>query len=600
LVLGQVSSTGVDLLSGPIRLEADADGATTVGKLERRSSTGAADNRGAWESTGSLGAWRVKLTTAIEFDGMMRFDLDLNADTPAKLDGLRLVIPLPTAQAKYYHHAASYYGHGTSALVPGDGLKLGFWPFVWLGDDQRGLMWFAESPQGWHSGETPVVVKRGAEVTQLIVHFVDQPEEVAHKQLTFGLQATPVKPVPPDWREWRIERVAEKRLAAKQTEWEKQGLPIQWRMLSPLDGNKFLFSPGHTAPLQATDALAGFVKETHARGTRIIPYLYLHGVSDVATGVPRYYPVWQTTSPRQMAFSGTVLKGACPAGPFADYMLFGIAQWVQKYGIDGVYFDGAGPPVPCANALHGHGWLDANDKVQPTYPIFGLRDFYKRLWIMLSERVTDPVVWVHADGKMPTPCFAFTTANYEGEMVQGPLLAGDALLSDLLPPDFWRSHEQATQWGVVPVWLPKLTHGPLRARQQNDTLATLLVHGTPCAKPEQFDPGIFEKIWQAQHDFGIGRATFHGYWEASGGLGTEPVSERILASYYEREGKIMLITANLTDRDESVAVKFNNESPLADRELSDVMTGVKVSLSHGRLQLAVPARAFRLLMDATN
>jgi hypothetical protein len=182
-------------------------------------------------------------------------------------------------------------------------------------------------------------------------------------------------------------------------------------------------------------------------------------------------------------------------------------------------------------------------------------------------------------------------------MVQGPLLAGDALLSDLLPPDFWRSHEQATQWGVVPIWLPKLTHGPQRARQQNDTLATLLVHGTPCAKPEQFDPGIFDKIWKAQHDFGIGQATFHGYWDNSEQLDVVPVNERILASYYERDGKLMLIVANLTDRDESVAVSF--KAHRADEVLADVMTGVRIPLSLGHLEAPVPARSFRLLTTST-
>lgn len=459
-------------------------------------------------------------------------------------------------------------------------------------------MWFAESAAGWHSGEKPIEVKRAGEVTQLIIHFVDRPETVARKQLTFGLQATPVKPVPPDWREWRIERVDAKRSApppSTRVDWEKAGLPIQWRMLSPLDANKFLFSPGHTAPLQATEALSDYTKQTHARGTRIVPYLYLCGVSDVATGVPRYYPVWQTSSPRQMAFSGTVLQGACAGGPFADYLLYGIAQWVKEHGVDGVYFDGAGPPVPCANPLHGHGWLDGDGKRQPTYPIFGLRDFYKRLWIMLSERVADPVVWVHADGKMPTPCFSFVTANYEGEMVQGPLLAGDALLSDLLPPDFWRAHEQATQWGVVPIWLPKLTRGPQRARQQNDTLATLLVHGTPCSKPEQFDPSLVEKIWKAQHNFGIGRATFHGYWENAALLEVEPASDRILASFYERDGKTMLVVANLTDQDERVEVQF--KSPRTKGGFTDVMTGEKIPVPAAGVGIPVAARSFRLLGD---
>ncbi len=261
---------------------------------------------------------------------------------------------------------------------------MGFWPFVWLGDDQRGLMWFAESAAGWHSSETPIEVTRAGDVTQLIIHFVDRPETVTRKQLIFGLQAKPVKPIPAGWREWRVERVETRRSTTPRVEWEKDGLPIQWRMLSPLDGNKFSFRPA-----------------TPRRCKR-------RALSAITRSRP---------TPRERE-------------PFADYMLYGIAQWVKQHGVDGVYFDGAGPPVPCANPLHGHGWLDANGKRQPTYAIFGLRDFYKRLWVMLSERVSEPVVWVHADGKMPAPCFSFVTANYEGEFVQGPQLAGDALLSD--------------------------------------------------------------------------------------------------------------------------------------------------------------------------
>jgi len=591
-ILEQVSSAGSDLLSGPVTLEAESGGATVSAKLVQRKPLRAADHEGAWESVGSLGAWRVALTTAIEFDGMMRFDLDLQADKAAKLDGLRLVIPIRPEHAKYFHHASSYYARGTAGTLPAEGLRLGFWPFVWLGDDQRGLMWFAESEAGWHSDETPIEVRRSPKETKLIIHFVNQTESVARKQLTFGLQATPVKSVPPDWREWRVESVRPKRTAAKQIEWEKMGLPIQWRMLSPLDGSKFLFSAGHTAPLDETDALGEFARQTHAKRTRFVPYLYLHGVTDSATGADRYYPVWQTSSPRMMAFSDRLIQGACAGGPFADYMLYGIEQWVKKYGVDGVYFDGAGPPVPCANPLHGHGWLDAAGKRQPVYPIFGLREFYKRLWIMLSEHVADPVIWVHADGKTPIPCFAFCTANLEGEMVQGPLLSGEALLSDLLPPEFWRARGQATQWGLVNIWLPKLSRGENRLRQENDTLATLLVHGTPCAKPEQFDRELIEPIWRAQHQFGIGRATFHGYWENRDLIKVELASDRILASFYERDGRIMLIVANLTNQQQPVTVEFLRR-PTTD--FGDVLTGEAIRSTGNRLAVTVGPHSFRLL-----
>lgn len=587
LVLKQIHNAGADSLAAPVTLEVESP-AKLVGRKQLR----AGDHEGAWESHGSVGAWNVTLTTTIEFDGMMRFDLDLQSRRPTQLDGLRLVIPLRSEHAKYFHHAGSYYARGTAGTLPEQGLRLGFWPFVWLGDDRRGLMWFAESQAGWHSDDAPIEVKRAGDVTRLIVHFVNRPETVSRKQLTFGLQATPVKPVPSDWREWRVETVRPKRSASKQIPWEQMGMPIHWRMLPPLDGARFVFSAGHTAPLDATDALEEFARETHAKGTRFVPYLYLHGVTDKAKDAARYYPFWQTSSPKMMAFSGTVLQGACAGGPFADYLLHGIQQWVKKYNVDGVYFDGAGPPVPCANPLHEHGWLDADGKRQPVYPIFGLREFFKRLWILLTEQVADPIVWVHADGKTAIPCFSFCTANYEGEMVQGPLLAGEALLSELLPPEFWRARGQATQWGLVNIWLPKLSRGENRLRQEHDTLATLLVHGVPCGKPEQFDRELIEPIWRLLHQFGIGKATFHPYWESSNRLKVEPATDRLLASFYERDGPILLIVANLTRQAQSVSIQLvNREIP----EWADAFTGEKFPSGRTGPMIPVGAHSFRLL-----
>ena len=583
LILEQVTSTGAELLAAPIRLEGVSKAMLTGRKLLR-----AAGHECAWESTGTVGEWRVQVTTTVEFDGMIRFDLDLRTEQPMKLDALRLVIPLRADRAIYFHHAGSYYARGAAGALPSEGLRLGFWPFLWLGDDYRGLMWFAESEAGWHSDETPIQVNRAGDLTELIVHFVNKPETVAHKQFTFGLQATPVKRVPADWREWRVDSVRPKQVAAKQIDWEGMGLPIQWRMLPCRDGSTFLFSAGHTAPLDTTDALREFVNQTHARSTRIVPYLYLHGVTDSATDAARYYPFWQTSSPRMMVYGGRVIQGACAGGPFADYLLYGIEQWVKNYGVDGVYFDGAGPPVPCANPLHDHGWLDVEGKRQPVYPIFGLRDFFKRLWIMLCEHVAEPVIWVHADGKTPIPCFSFCTANYEGEMVQGPMSSGDALLSDLLPPDFWRARGQATQWGLVNIWLPIFSRGQNRLRQQKDLLATLLVHGVPCAKPEQFEREWIEPIWRAQHQFGIGRATFHPYWENRDRLKVEPSNDRVLVSFYERGGNVLLIVANLTNQPQSVSMEFV-------KDFNDVLTGERIRSAGNRLTVSVDAHSFRML-----
>ncbi len=582
-VLEQVSAAGEDLLAGPVRLEATVGGQNVAVTGMRRRSLAQSDAKGSYETTGTLG---------------LRFDLELKSEAETIVDGLRLVVPLRPERAIYYHHCSSYYARGYAGLLPEEGLSLGFRPFVWLGDDERGLMWFAESTRGWAEGEEPIQVRRTPEATELVIDFVGGKTLMQGTSLTFGLQATPAKPAPDDWRSWRVDRVWVKRQLAKmELSLEDRDVPLAWRLLWFCDGRVPLYCNLHTAPLDVMDEFTDWVDGVHERGTRVVPYLYLHGVSAGATGYERYYPIWQITSPRQIGGGERVIMGACPSSSFGDYLLYGIAQWAEKYGADGVYFDGAGPPVECGNTLHHHGWSTTDGARHIEFPIFGLREFYKRLWIILSERVDDPIVWTHADGKMPIPCFSFTTANWIGEMVQGPLRTGDAFLSDMQPLDWWRAYMQATQWGPVPMWLVTTARADeeMRLRQQMDTWALLLVHGTPFARRGHLSNEQIDTIWSAQSDFGIGDANFHGYWANGSLVGLSPEDPGIVASFYERDGKVMLVIANFTDEDQQVSATLSGVAQSASGGFADVMTGETVAAPGGVVSVTVGAKSFRLL-----
>ncbi len=596
-LLAQATAAGEELLAAPVRLEIDRGGETSLLTLGERLAIREREIDCKYTATCDLGGLQALVTTSAEFDGMIRYDLCILAPDPVAVEGLRLVVPVKPERAEYYNYCSSYYARGFAGTLPADGLSMAFQPFVWLGDNERGLMWFAESAGGWSYEGAPISVRRTDGATELVVELVNVPTELTDRQITFGLQATPVKPVPEDWRAWRVDRVWPKRNEMTHDErWEEQGVPINWRYLWFSDGAKPLYANLHTAPLDVMDTLGDFATQMHERGARVVPYLYLHGVSKGATDYDRYYDAWQITSPRQIGGGDRVIMGACPGSTFADYLLYGIDRWVQKYGVDGVYFDGAGPPVPCANELHGHGYVAEGGGRALEYPIFGLRDFYKRLWIALSARVEDPIIWIHADGKMATPCFSFATANWEGEMVQGPLRTGDAFLSDMLPLDFWRAHNMATQWGVVPMWLVTTdrTDDEMERRQMFDTLAVLLPHGTPIGRRGHIALDLLEKVWGSQARFGIGEATFHGYWENADLVDLTPKDPRIVASFYERDGRIMLIVSNLTEETRKVTVKL--AEPVRPRgPLTDVISDESVEVDGGEFTLTVDAKSFRML-----
>jgi hypothetical protein len=87
---------------------------------------------------------------------------------------------------------------------------------------------------------------------------VNQPQTLREsKRLVFGLQATPVKPVPADWRAWREDYLYVPRLEKTMAlDWKELGVPIQWRLLWWSDGYRRIFTEGLTTPLQIKPELA--------------------------------------------------------------------------------------------------------------------------------------------------------------------------------------------------------------------------------------------------------------------------------------------------------------------------------------------------------
>jgi len=165
--------------------------------------------------------------TAIEYDGLIRVDWSLQPRHPLALDGLTLEIPLRSEQARYLYHFPGRWGESYNArALPEEGMVASFWPFVWLGDEERGLAWFCESDENWFPADPDRVTEivRDGDHVILRLHLVSRPivlapgtEQptsfpasrfpgfpVSHLTYTFGFQATPVKPNPEDVWDWRL------------------------------------------------------------------------------------------------------------------------------------------------------------------------------------------------------------------------------------------------------------------------------------------------------------------------------------------------------------------------------------------------------------
>jgi len=203
----EIETAGQGVLAEPIRLLATIDGEETVVRGDMQP-VGAWPHLAKWAAETSAGGVPISATAQIEYDGMMRMDLVLGARQGSTLDGLRLELPLRAEHAKYLYHFPGRWGSAFNAgALPEDGFVSGFRPFIWLGDEDRGLAWFCESDRNWAplGAEDCVSIRREGDTVLLSLEIVseslDLTEAIAY---TFGLHPTPVKPVTEDVWDMRI------------------------------------------------------------------------------------------------------------------------------------------------------------------------------------------------------------------------------------------------------------------------------------------------------------------------------------------------------------------------------------------------------------
>ncbi len=147
---------------------------------------------------------RLKGVLTIEYDGMVRYDIQLIPLLPCNVEEFSLRFPLNKNYIKLYNIYGLKEVKGTycptpgmnAGLLPENSLRMDFTPMLWIGDWERGLTWFAESTEHWFfiKNKAIEIIPTGKNVI-LKVNFINLPKRISSPlKFTYGIQASPVKP----------------------------------------------------------------------------------------------------------------------------------------------------------------------------------------------------------------------------------------------------------------------------------------------------------------------------------------------------------------------------------------------------------------------
>jgi hypothetical protein len=302
-----------------------------------------------------------------------------------------------------------------------------------------------------------------------------------------------------------------------------------------------------------------------------------------------------------------------PASSFADYHLSTIKDWVVDAKINGVYVDEA-YPYPNTVAEHGMGFTNSKGERVPTYQIYSMRNYFKRMAYLFQKHGDGtPAIMAHASNVLMMPFLSFVDIFVDGEQVYHRIYDwkedGPPSYMKMTPLDLWGAEYTGRQFGYVPLFLPAMrpnlaTKHPNAHKEiapTREMLALAQLHDV-LVWPLWSNADEWRKVLAVRDEFQIGGedVKFYPFWEtktAATTTGPNIKEGDVLVSTYTGKQGILAVVVNLTDKEQQVSVDFSKIQYRKNDKLKafNAQTSVPLALKSDKLSLAVPQKDFVLV-----
>ncbi|MFA6102560.1 MAG: LamG-like jellyroll fold domain-containing protein [Victivallaceae bacterium] len=608
--LNSIESNAGHLLAAPLKLQIKVNG--EEGMLTFESPAILQKNKGRVmlkRESGEFKGIKASIEYAVEYDGMMFCKLVI-LPSGKKIGKLTASIQYSKETAAFIHYVGAPTAYESQDLPknscsikldekPGTIFRSGFKTNVWIGNNDRGLLWFAESEQYWWPKDRNDMIEAvrnpdGTVNLNLNLATAEIPyggsKELVYE---FGLMATPVKPMPAGWRGMTV---------TAQYDAFKGDLRGNYLIYWPNEWRYMSLDPEPTRALNV-DKVKAKISKDMAEGRKIIPYwTRLHfetkDESKVNTDALAVQDKWAAEPGRPGGGAHQMYRASCNS-EWADYMVWCVDEWAKIMGhIDGMYMDET-QPIPNTSEASGGGYTDFKGVRRPTFEALGSRNMIKRITYNIWMRNNKELPWsiAHCSATHTVQNLSMYTAMLIGEQIYSGYFfnnpeylppENDKLYyySYALPMDRVRAECYWKQWGAVMIWLPCLKNqkdimtNPATTRDMLSRVmqADMLVWPLFC------NPAEVMKTWKFRKEFGVADAEvqFTPYWENS-----RIVSDKqdVAAGYYRNGNKYLVLVSNLNRTAVETVISFKG---IKADSVKNVETGSKIELNNNSVKLNIP------------
>ncbi len=530
--------------------------------------------------------FKMKTLGEFDYDGMLKLTLQLvPKKTKKKIDNFYIDIPVKESIAKLFHAAGSGNRSNPAGYIPdGEGLIWGcrsiphvlpnFIPYIWVGGAEKGICYAADWDKDWihstNSKEHAVELHRSNDGSISIrLNLINHAPLAREREIVFTLLATPVKPMPKDWRAWsdnyaNFKFPGRKFMQALYTGMYF-GMPFGWsgrypafkdydiiqkldetRKTGVIDKN---FLDDYVNRLDAASVKDVPAKEKGKEHMKIMlqcGFNHMKSLSVQKKDTLVYYytccyeqakllpefPVYKNEWEYRTKMS--------PVKSWRDYAIYYDAKMIDA-GFDGIYLDNTAFAAKWCWPT-GDGYIDDENNIKPSFGLWRMRNYIKRLATMFAEKNKDPFIFAHVTNSLSLTSFSFATATMDLEWKYG-----DKDYQDRYSADYLLAMDAGRQGGFFPTAIDGIVSKPDEKVWITRTmLASLLPHeiqptiGIGDGSDLQTMRNVYQIIW----DFGKAEpdSRFIGYWEKDTPI--VPQGGNLIASAYIRGNKILLVIGN--------------------------------------------------------
>lgn len=552
----RVSANGKSLLAKPMRWVIVANGSPQRIDARPVGIRAMAPDHVAVTAEFAAGPLAFRLDADFATDGLYSARLHIGGEPHTRVDRLDLVIPLAperaslmnaiTDETRIHYLGTVPDGSGTvwsAAQAPRRQLDAGFVPYVWVGDEERGIAWLAESTRDfWFApGDSVSELRRRDGMLELVIHFASSPGALGRERdIRFALQATPTKPRPShagSWRLWQLACDAGSSFVAvcplpAGFYW---GTASRYGDVTPRDGGKELFrwmadarsGPASqpplgkwldrygVAPADRAEALASleFTMRVLAMPTKAtIVYMDAQGAA-WGPEFSVYGDEWRPAPFGDRDGKDEPLVRSLPTIPRASYrdrLLWHLDRLLAANAADGVFFDNTFLRASFDDHV-GTAYRDERGQLHPGVEIYALRDLLQRAQTLVWKRRGG---WWNVAHLTTTPISAIH--GFAGFSLDGEWRYGNDDFQQRFSRDLLRASGLGSQLGTVPVWLPGMldASGPRREELRRQLFGITALHEIRVMDTLGDSLGTWWKLLRTQ-GYGDAECEVGHYWDAA-------------------------------------------------------------------------------------